>query len=74
MMRGKQTPGDVLIIGSGVGGLTAGIILAKLHCRVTVVERNPLPGGLMRGYLRSGIDCPVGVHYMGSLGEGQPLR
>ena len=74
MMRGKQTPGDVLIIGSGVGGLTAGIILAKLHCRVTVVERNPLLGGLMRGYLRSGIDCPVGVHYMGSLGEGQPLR
>ncbi|MBI4618914.1 MAG: NAD(P)/FAD-dependent oxidoreductase [Desulfobacterales bacterium] len=74
MMSGRQTQGDVLIIGSGIGGLTAGIILAKLNCRVTVVERNPLPGGLMRGYLRSGIECPVGVHYMGSLGKGQPLR
>ncbi len=74
MKQERQTPGDVLIIGSGVGGLTAGIILSKLHHRVTVVERNLLPGGLMRGYLRSGIDCPVGVHYMGSLDMGQPLR
>jgi len=72
----KQTlaPGRVLIIGSGIGGLAAGIILSKLHCRVTVVEKNPLPGGLMRGYVRSGIECPTGVHYMGALDEGQPLR
>ena len=74
MMQGSQIQGDVLIIGSGVGGLTAGIILSKLNQRVTVVEKNPLPGGLMRSYIRSGIECPVGVHYMGSLDEGQPLR
>ena len=65
---------DVLVIGSGIGGLTAAIILLKLGCRVTVVERNPLPGGLMRSYRRDGIDCPVGIHYMGALAEGQPLR
>ncbi len=74
MTRASKTPDDVLIIGSGIGGLTVGIILAKLHHRVTVVERNPLPGGLMRSYIRSGIDCPMGVHYMGSLDRGQPLR
>ena len=72
----KQTlaPGRVLIIGSGIGGLAAGIILSKLHCRVTVLEKNPMPGGLMRSYARSGIECPTGVHYMGALDEGQPLR
>ena len=74
MIQEGQIPGDVLIIGSGVGGLTAGIILSKLHHPVTVVEKNSLPGGLMRSYVRSGIDCPVGVHYMGSLDRGQPLR
>ena len=74
MMQERREHGDVLIIGSGVGGLTAGIILSKLNHRVTVVERNSLPGGLMRSYIRSGIDCPVGVHYMGSLDRGQPLR
>jgi phytoene dehydrogenase-like protein len=74
MRQTTQTPENVLIIGSGVGGLTAGIILSKLHYRVTVVEKNPQLGGLMRSYIRSGIDCPVGVHYMGSLDRGQPLR
>ncbi len=28
----------------------------------------------MRGYRREGMDCPVGVHYFGSFGEGEPLR
>lgn len=74
MMETEKTPDDVIIIGSGIGGLTAGIILAKLGRRVTVVEKNLLPGGLMRSYTRSGIDCPIGVHYMGSLDKGQPLR
>jgi phytoene dehydrogenase-like protein len=65
---------DMVIIGSGIGGLTAAILLLKLGYRVTVVEKNPLPGGLMRSYRRSGFSCPVGVHYVGSLGDGQPLR
>ncbi|HRS84043.1 MAG TPA: NAD(P)-binding protein, partial [Smithellaceae bacterium] len=57
-----------VIIGSGVGGLSAGILLSLLGFRVTVVEKNNEPGGLMRSYLRRGIDCPVGVHYVGALG------
>ncbi len=74
MIPSRDQPKDVLVIGSGIGGLTAAIILLKLGCRVTVVEKNPLPGGLMRSYRRDGIDCPVGVHYIGALAEGQPLR
>ncbi len=65
---------DVIVIGSGIGGLTAAIILLKLGYQVTVIEKNLLPGGLMRSYLREGITCPVGVHYVGSLDGGQPLR
>ena len=74
MIQAGKSQEDTLIIGSGIGGLTAGIILAKLHQQVTIVEKNPLPGGLMRSYVRHGIDCPIGVHYMGSLDRGQPLR
>jgi len=65
---------DALIIGSGIGGLSTGIILSRLHHRVAVIEKNPLPGGLMRSYTRDGVDCPVGVHYFGAFGDGQPLR
>ncbi|MCX5818666.1 MAG: NAD(P)-binding protein, partial [Deltaproteobacteria bacterium] len=69
-----EKPFDAMIIGSGIGGLSTGIILSRLHQRVAVIEKNPLPGGLMRSYARDGVDCPVGVHYFGAFGEGQPLR
>ena len=69
-----EKPFDAVIIGSGIGGLSTGIILARLLQRVAVIEKNPLPGGLMRSYTRDGVDCPVGVHYFGAFGEGQPLR
>lgn len=67
-------PKDVLIVGSGIGGLSCAIILAKLGFAVTVLEKNGQAGGLMRSYTRNGIDCAVGVHYLGSLDEGQVLR
>jgi all-trans-retinol 13,14-reductase len=72
-MQSKR-PYDALIIGAGIGGLSAGIILSLLRLRVAVIEKNRLPGGLMRGYRREGMQCPVGVHYFGSFGEGEPLR
>lgn len=64
----------VLIIGAGIGGLSTGIILAGLGFDVTVIEKNRKPGGLLRSYSRDGIECGVGVHYLGSLGKGQVLR
>lgn len=65
---------NVVIIGSGIGGLSAGIILAGLGFQVTVVEKNRAPGGMMRSYMRKGIACNVGVHYLGSLDKGQMLN
>ncbi|MHB8771797.1 MAG: phytoene desaturase family protein [Syntrophales bacterium] len=70
----SKRPYDALIIGAGIGGLSAGIVLSLLGKRVAVVEKNILPGGLMRGYRRAGMDCPVGVHYFGAFGAGEPLR
>jgi phytoene dehydrogenase-like protein len=74
-MRSKTSfPDSVLIIGSGIGGLSTAIILARLGLDVTVLEKNARAGGLMRSYTREGIECPVGVHYLGSLDRGQVLR
>ncbi|MBI5603238.1 MAG: NAD(P)/FAD-dependent oxidoreductase [Deltaproteobacteria bacterium] len=64
----------VLVIGSGIGGLSTGIILAKLGFEVTVIEKNQQPGGMMRSYARRGVQCNVGLHYMGALDQGQILR
>ncbi len=72
-MRNTVEGKNIVIIGSGIGGLSAGILLSLLNFNVTVVEKNPLPGGLMRSYRRSGFDCPVGIHYVGALGKDEPL-
>ncbi len=63
-----------IVVGSGIGGLSTAILLREAGLDVTVVEKNPAPGGLTRGYFRKGIECEVGVHYLGALGEGQVLR
>jgi all-trans-retinol 13,14-reductase len=72
-MKNPAEGKNIVIIGSGVGGLSAGIILSLLNYSVTIVEKNPLSGGLLRSYRRGGIDCPVGVHYVGALGAQEPL-
>ncbi|MRR16113.1 MAG: NAD(P)/FAD-dependent oxidoreductase [Deltaproteobacteria bacterium] len=72
-MRNPVHGKNIIVIGSGVGGLSAGILLALLEYHVTVVEKNREPGGLMRSYTRRGIDCPVGVHYVGGLDPSEPL-
>src|SRR5437773_791673 len=41
---------DVAIIGSGVGGLTAGALLSKAGLSVCVLERENRPGGYLAGF------------------------
>lgn len=74
MHKLRHVQEKALIIGSGIGGLSAGIILARLGFQVTVLEKNRQPGGMMRSYVRQGVHCNVGVHYLGALDEGQILR
>jgi phytoene dehydrogenase-like protein len=64
----------VVVIGSGIGGLSMAIILAKLGFDVTVIEKNKHPGGMLRSYVRKGVHCNVGLHYLGALDPGQVLH
>jgi all-trans-retinol 13,14-reductase len=64
---------DVVVIGAGFGGLSTAILLARLGFQVTLVEGEPKPGGCLRGYTREGVDCPVGVHYIGAAAPGEVL-
>ncbi len=73
-MTASLSPRHALIIGSGIGGLSVSIFLSKLGYRTTVIEKNARAGGLMRSYTRKGVECPVGIHYLGALDRGQVLR
>lgn len=65
---------SVIIIGSGLGGLECGCILAKKGFRVTILERASKPGGCLQSFRRGGRIFDTGLHYVGGLGEGQSLR
>ncbi|MDR1406509.1 MAG: NAD(P)/FAD-dependent oxidoreductase [Tannerella sp.] len=64
----------VLIIGSGLGGLACGYILAKNGFRVSLFEKNVQPGGCLQTFVRRGVKFETGMHYLGSMDEGQTLH
>ena len=64
----------VIIIGSGLGGLSSGVVLAKNGYRVTVLEQNVWPGGCLQCFSRHGVKFETGMHFIGSADEGQILN
>lgn len=64
---------DVLIIGSGMGGLVCGNILSREGYSVCIVEKNKQLGGCLQVYVRDKVIFDAGVHYLGGLDKGQNL-
>ncbi|MEO1435875.1 MAG: NAD(P)/FAD-dependent oxidoreductase [Bacteroidota bacterium] len=60
---------DVIIIGSGIGSLTAGVFLAKAGKKVLILERHYTAGGYTHIFKRRGYEWDVGIHYIGEVGR-----
>ena len=60
---------DYVVIGSGMGGMTAAAFLSKLGRRVLVVEQHVIPGGFTQTFKRPGYHWDVGVHLVGEMSE-----
>ena len=58
---------DIIIIGAGLGGLTAGAKLAKDGKKVLVLEQHDRPGGCATTFKRKDFTMEVGLHEMDGL-------
>ena len=59
---------DTIVIGSGIGGLTAACALAHRGQRVLVLEQHSIAGGLTQTFTRQNWTFATGVHYIGGGG------
>ena len=73
-MSGHSNDYDAIIIGSGAGGLTAAVAMARAGKRVAVFEQHYLPGGWCHSFSLGGYKFSPGVHYIGALGPGGYMR
>ena len=64
----------VIIIGSGLGGLSSGVILAKNGYDVTILEKGAQIGGCLQCFTRHGAKFETGMHFIGSAAQGQTLN
>jgi len=60
---------DAIIIGSGIGGMTTGAIMAKAGKRVLILEQHDQAGGCCHSFIDKGYEWDVGIHYIGEMGR-----
>ncbi len=65
---------DVVIIGAGMGGLTAAAVLAKAGLSVFAADMNSAPGGCISGFARNGFHFETAIHWLNLLGPTGPAR
>ncbi len=64
---------DIIIIGAGLGGLTAGAKLSKEGKKVLLIEQHDIPGGCATAFKRKDYIFEVGLHEMDGL-EGADMK
>jgi all-trans-retinol 13,14-reductase len=66
---------DVIIIGSGTGGMSAASFLAQAGKRVLLLEQHNVLGGFTHTFERAGYIWDIGLHYVGQVHlEGSVLN
>jgi phytoene dehydrogenase-like protein/ferredoxin-NADP reductase len=60
---------NAIIVGGGLGGLTAGAILSKFGKKVLLLEQHYIPGGCATSFKRKDFVMEVGLHELDGLFE-----
>ena len=66
---------NIAIIGAGLGGLSAGALLAKNGYKVTILEQHNIVGGCATTFKRKGgFICEVGLHEMDGVYSNKVIK
>lgn len=53
---------DAIVIGSGIGGMTAAATMAKVGKRVLVLEQHDVAGGCCHSFTKKGFEFDAGMY------------
>ena len=60
---------DVIVIGSGIGGLSTAALLSKCGRKVLVLEQHNIAGGSTHSFEDHGFEFDTGIHYVGNMSK-----
>lgn len=64
---------DVIVIGSGIGGLSTAGFLSRVGKKVLVIEKHYIAGGCMHTFEEKGVEHETGIHYIGNIEKRKPI-
>lgn len=67
-------PLSCVVVGSGIAGMTAALLLARVGHDITLLESGPRLAPLLRGFWREGLHFDTGFHYGGGVHQKGVLR
>jgi C-3',4' desaturase CrtD len=73
-MENRRQHFDVIVAGSGMGGMTSAVLMAEAGFSVLVLEKSHVPGGCSSSYYRKGYIFESGATTLIGFDENQPLK
>lgn len=70
----QQQDADVIVIGSGIAGLTAGALLARYGKQVIICESHAIAGGAAHSFVRQGFHFDSGPSFFCGLSDPHSLN
>lgn len=71
---GNATQFDVIVVGSGMGGMVAAAALSRTDQKVLLLEKSDVLGGQTHSFSREGFSWDAGLHYIGGFGPDDDFR
>lgn len=68
----SESTWDVIVVGSGMGGMVAATALSRVGKRVLLLEQYSKLGGQTHSFSRDGFSWDAGLHYLGGFTPGEP--